>query len=529
MVNPSPREFFEAFYPGPLKPGQLAIYTTTGRRGKARSYWFHDLRSADRAIIKYRNTRLVHFGVALQTPKKALSIARSRRRRATLSTVRGNEESVVALPALWVEIAYGGRRRASSAVLPPDKHSALELLAAVTQRPSIVVSRGGAASGVVCAYWLLRKLWRFDPKDEKDKAVAKALLRRLRWAIESLAAEQGWRIAAGGNPAGDNLAATFLLPGGRTGGKIQRAVVEHFPLLAGDARYRRSDFETLPEPPADDRRPWRDALEQFAGLGLPRQPSDFRPIADGCSWIGDCFKNRATLADEEWRGALRLLGECAAPGADGLQLAQMVSIDHPGYDPFETASQLARELQAPGGSITCRTISEDLGAGDEHCSRCPHFGRIERPVDLAPVFVTTQVKDPAAPAELAAPVEPVAPVEPAGPVAIKLPASVTTAGWDIGDAELLEALEQVLHSLGGVATARQLADAVDRQRFAPLLGAFGRPGDPAAATALGYRLRAIKGRVRGGRTLVEVGKTRAGVAWAVQRVQPLPTTAPGPG
>ena len=115
MINPSPREFLEKFFPDGLPRGQVALYTTTLRRAQDHSYWFPLIPAADRTASDYRKSRQVRFSVALHDPQQALAIARGRRGRATLGTVRGCEGSATALSALWAVITWaaGGARSAT--------------------------------------------------------------------------------------------------------------------------------------------------------------------------------------------------------------------------------------------------------------------------------------------------------------------------------------------------------------------------------------------------------------------------------
>ncbi len=114
------------------------------------------------------------------------------------------------------------------------------------------------------------------------------------------------------------------------------------------------------------------------------------------------------------------------------------------------------------------------------------------------------------------------------------PRAVAGAPDDAGDADggkLITALESAIDTLGGEATARQLIDALAAdpegfpelaavlERIAPRL----RPGARSSAVALGVCLRAVKGRVFDGRTLVAAHRTRDGLAWAVGR-PPTPET-----
>ncbi len=159
--------------------------------------------------------------------------------------------------------------------------------------------------------------------------------------------------------------------------------------------------------------------------------------------------------------------------------------------------------------------------------RCP----VLSPVDLAPeAAASAPGAEPPADLPAAAPAAPIAASGVAAPAVA--PAAVPVPRDD----ELLASLEEVLFAFGGAATARQITRALDTDsaRFPAFAAAFRglfpdlAPGDRTAASDLGYRLRAIKGRILGGRVLTEVRRTRKGVTWAVQRVQAAPQPS-GPG
>ncbi len=637
MANPSTLEFFEALYGDPMPRGRLAIYTTTLSGGNDHTYWCYHPPQADRLCQRFRNTRQVRAGAALQSQETALAVARERRKRARPGTIRGCAASVTAMPALWAVIPWGppaSRAGAAPAPLPAGLQQALGLLEAVDQRPSIVISTSGATGGAVYAFWRLRRPWAFDLQQAAaEQAAATALLARLQGAIERLAAERGLRL--GVKP---DIAASFPLPdfptGARAGGP--RAALEVFPLLPGDGLCRRRDFESLPDPPAPDPQPWQDF---FAPAPAPEpRLHDFLPVADGCSWIRACRAERATLSRRQLGKAIRLLAECQTPGADSRRLVHAVAGGHPGYDAAEVDRLLARASRERRGSITCAEIGKEPGVVDRHCSQCPDFGLIAAPVDLARrhgaandeaaeapplpsdrsaapapaaavaatrrqrIVITSrrhEVNDQAlaalaagadlferrgtlvelvrypgaAPAgrrigearleellsrhcefvvepgaegspprdappprwttrgllargrwpelpQLAPPKEATAPGPPTPAETADRPGS---SRFDPLCQELLEALEPVLAALGGTATARSLARALagEPERFGALAAVFERlapgldPGHPQAPAALGYRLRAFKGRTHAGRALIEAGRTRDGIAWGL--------------
>lgn len=248
MANLSPREILKLFFPDRLNPwDRLALYTFILCCGKESTRWCFNMSQADRLSLTYRDTRQVRVAVALLNFRRTLAVARVGHSGVLPSEVRGCEAAVSAIPALWVEIPYGTvSSSGAEASLPPGKPQAFEVLRAIEHQPSIIVSTDDA----VYAFWLLDDLWIFNPDDpiSSDKADAKALLDRFQWAVHLFAAEHGWLI-----PDAGDLTAAFPLPGSLTGTCAQgpRAVLERFPKHAGDARYRRRDFESLPEPPAE--------------------------------------------------------------------------------------------------------------------------------------------------------------------------------------------------------------------------------------------------------------------------------------
>ncbi len=385
MLNPSPVDFLETLTSGIWLPGRIPVYTTTLRKGRQCSHWCFNPREVDRYCSRYFNSRQVLFGIGRQSAQHALAIARRRRPRAVLGSIRGCEAAVTALSALWVEIPYlsPDLDTGPAVPLPPGPEQALSLLHAIDQRASIVISKRTASGGCFYALWLLSDPWVFDPDvpASAEKTEAKDLLCRLQWAVAERAAGSGWHLEVSGD-----LATAFPLPGFATGASAKgpRATVEAFPLLDGEGRYRRSDFESLPEAPTDTLQPWRRLLERPAdSCGPQRHIYDFEPIADGCSWIRHCLSDRATLDGEELTNAVELLIDCAAPGADNARLIHMVCGDHPGYDPQQVDRQIAALLRKSSSPITCPRIGSVPGVETRYCAGCSHFGRIESPIELA--------------------------------------------------------------------------------------------------------------------------------------------------
>ncbi len=398
MVEPSPRELFDFFLPDPKLPGKFPLYTETLRKNNAYTSWCHNLPQADRHCLRFRNTRRVSFSGALHSEEMALKIARERRRGARSSRIRGCAASATAMQALWAVIPYGPAPNGGGILLPPRRADALGVLEAVAHRASIIMStRGepqldarptaGSKNGVIYAIWLMRKPWLFDLQHSggAEREAASALLGRVQGAVVRLAAERGWSLGAAGGGAAGDLGASFPLPGFATGASAQgpRAVVEVFPALPGDARYRWRDFESLPKPPPPDPQPWRAVLTPAASTARERKIFDFAPIADGCSWIRECRARRASLSEKQLKNAAGLLTWCKAPAADGRELVHELFRGHTGYDEAAVDRMLAGELRALADPTTCIKAGQQPGVVEQHCSRCPHFGLVKSPAELA--------------------------------------------------------------------------------------------------------------------------------------------------
>ena len=214
-------------------------------------------------------------------------------------------------------------------------------------------------------FWLLNQLWVIE--DERERARVLRTLRRLQWALECRAADLGWRLP----PDGD-LARLLRLPAGSR--EDTTLALERFPLGPGDARYRREEFDHLPDLPAVV-----DSCSQAPDDALaPREPLEFGPMHDGCSYLRACFDQSGILNVKQWRAALTLVALCA----DSRERGHDLSRAHPGYDEYATDEELARALRAPHGPRTCDFFAHRLGGFDRHCSVCPHFKKIRSPADL---------------------------------------------------------------------------------------------------------------------------------------------------
>ncbi len=389
-------DFLHAFYPEPFaelggpgrdleRPPWLVIWSRVPRTTTSTSDWTDSVEAAAATAEHRRAGRDVHFGVALQDRTAALAAARCRSGRMPApSRVRGRAATTAVLPALWMDLDVCGPGHRSP-TLPPTGADALRLLDAVPHRPSCLVRSGSGYH----AYWLLRELWILD--SDAERAAAKALLRRLQWAIRRRAEERGWS-----TDFTAELSRVMRLPGTFNHKTPTPRPVE-IEVLDPERRYTASHFELLPAPPEPKRRAAGNnrrharhrtpshAARLGAGSG-DWDPADFRRVFAGCSWLRWCHSDRRRLPEDHWYAALSIVGRCeipagAADAADGRQLAHRMSRGYPGYHPAETDAKLDHALDS-AGPRTCEHIAKERGAEKAHCRRCPYFGIIPSPIVL---------------------------------------------------------------------------------------------------------------------------------------------------
>ncbi len=367
----SSQQFLDALYPEPfssLVPGaRLVIWSKSKKGQRSTSHWVDSPAEGAAAAKQVRGFQHVYFGVALQDPEAALA----GRPPSQLRMVRGGEASAVVLTAIWVDldVAGAGHKRGD---LPPNRDAVLSLTAAVPHRPSCIVRTGGGFH----LYWFLREPWVLET--DAERASAKALVRKLQWAFQREAAVHGWSV-----DGTSDLARVLRLPGTLNHKTVPPRPAEVELLVPSpDRRYDPSDFDDLE--PAPERR-------QLKVLGQSRNaavddgrwggPADLVRIRRGCSFIRYCHDHSWDLGYEQWYAALSIVGRSATPDAGGHELAHLMSHNYSTYTPAETDRMLHQALTS-AGPRTCDEIAHNRGGLEKHCSRCPHFGRIQSPIVL---------------------------------------------------------------------------------------------------------------------------------------------------
>ncbi len=532
-ISVTTMEFLRALMPQPLVMGRWVVAIRSKRGGKWTAHWVHSLETVARLGAGRRQANDVFLAPVPQEPKVALKQARSRRARVNLGSVPGAAAAALVLPAVWVRLEVA---REGEEDLPPDRASALGLLAAVPMPPSVVVAHGGGFD----VYWLLRQPWSLTSAD--DRLAATQLLARVRSAVVSAAADEGWQLEPG-----VDLAERLRLPGtlDHRGSTPVPVSVERFPLPGEDRRVDPDDFARLPAPSATPPRLPRRAI---AALAKAEPPAAFEPMFDGCGWLRHCYQERAVLPAAEWRVVLGLAGRSQTPEADGRALAHWISQGHPGTTRAVTDDELDQALATP--PPTCDRIARRLGAAA--CESCPHRGAIASPLELGRGqggAVDDGLESAAAPSngdEVAASlagaeiriygadgvllrVWGAAPSMAPGVVATDAAGGETVGSVPVSPqmarADFVVGLGELLADLGGAATARQiverLAAPASSGRYlrlrAGLAGLDPRwRGGQAGAASLGLLLRRYAGEVVEGVCIERLHKTYLGVVWRAQ-------------
>ncbi|MCW4027979.1 MAG: primase alpha helix C-terminal domain-containing protein, partial [Candidatus Bathyarchaeota archaeon] len=163
--------FLQDLFGPNTKKGHLVLWTKRGSRS-----YFYSLDQLDEAASMAASLSLetdVYYGIGLQERIQ--------------QNGRGGEDSVIAIPGLWLDVDIQGDNH-KSRNLPPDEESAMRLLESYNLRPTLIISTGGGFH----AYWL------FDQpmllRNDEDREKAKNLSRRFQAMFRQFAREEGWEI-----------------------------------------------------------------------------------------------------------------------------------------------------------------------------------------------------------------------------------------------------------------------------------------------------------------------------------------------
>jgi P4 family phage/plasmid primase-like protien len=335
--------FLDIVYGDADAPGYLIICT----RNPVVSHPFEvqDIGSATDKAIELAENHDVYLEVGLQA-------------RVPKVGERGKAAKVLTLPHFWIDIDIAGDAHAKTD-LPRTRDEALQLLAAIPFRPTLIIDSGYGLYPI----WCFKEPWTLETEQERHQA--QSMSRRIQAKIRAYAETFGWNI--------DNTSSLnqlLRIPGtlNRKLGQVKPVrIIEH----NDECRYNPSDFEEIL--PDEETLDWTVTQTDDSKFN----PAKLEPILNGCSFMRHCRDDAATLSEPEWYSMLGIVGRCE----DGRDIAHAWSTPYPGYTATETDQKLTHALTA-AGPRTCKYIRNELGAS-EHCNTCPNWGAIKSPITLA--------------------------------------------------------------------------------------------------------------------------------------------------
>ena len=321
-------------------PGHIVLWTLPDKR----SSWFlaKEMDKAAEEASELAQSKNVYFGIGLQKedlgPKK-----------------RGKEESVSAIPGLWIDMDVKGPAH-KEPNLPSTKEEALTLLQEFPLPPTVIIDSGNGLQ----VWYLFKELWVLENEEERTRA--EDLSHRFSSTIRARAKEHGWNL--------DNTSdlARVLRPPGTWNRKLDPVPVCLIKQNEAN-RYNPSDFEDYLIQTQSQVKKKPRFLENFP-------PVQIEPIVEGCGWMKHCRDDVKTLSEPEWYAMLSILGRCNG----GEKLAHEWSGDYPNYRPEETEEKLQHALEA-AGPRTCQDVRENLN-GEPYCKDCQHWERTTSPIVL---------------------------------------------------------------------------------------------------------------------------------------------------
>jgi len=326
--------------------------------------------------------RDVYFGVAKFKDRKPPNNGRPR-----------GKDNVLALRSFWMDIDVGpGKPHA-------DKAEALRLIRTFSEetgleRPIIVDSGRG-----LHVYWPLSE----DVSREDWEPVALALRNKanefgLRPDPTCFEVARILRVPGTENRKGDDALPVHII---LTHGKVSS--YHAFMLLIGTAQVPVSKATSRPKskgnnsifPTAAKRGASQSAMTQ--ALATSAKTESFKHImmrasageAMGCAQLVACYRERATLSEPRWWGALSVAQKCV----DRDKAIHMLSQGHPFYDPADTEAKATRTA----GPQSCATFEANNPGG---CKGCKWLGAITSPIELGHERAEDEPDEPEAEAEV---------------------------------------------------------------------------------------------------------------------------------
>jgi hypothetical protein len=341
-------KFLQTLY-GTTASGFLTVWTMPDK--KTAYFPATNLTAAVDYAEKLRETHDVYFGVGLRRESKG-------------AFVRGSNEDVSVIPALWSDIDILGPAHKETA-LPATVDEAIAFLDSLPLKPSLIVNSGNGLH----VYWLFAEPLGIATEAHRNNIAG--ALRGWQTFINDAAKERGWKL--------DNtsdLSRVLRLPGSvnhKSGGSGEVVTV----IAENDVRYSPSDFAPYIK---------QEAVPEAADTGTTTFSGTVgsgERIIEKCAFIRHCRDNAASLPEPWWYAMLGNLSLCS----DGETLCHEFSKSYPGYKRDETAGKIAHARRA-SKPHTCAYIRDTLGFD---CSGCT--AGCKAPAALAVITKAETVKE----------------------------------------------------------------------------------------------------------------------------------------
>ncbi|MEL7641074.1 MAG: hypothetical protein AAGU21_15660 [Solidesulfovibrio sp.] len=336
---------------------ELAAYLVLWSKTEMRSFLLSELDKAVTYAEEAGRNSNIYFAPGLQAKRPA-------------GRARGEARTVLAIPALWLDLDVAGGAHAK--VDLPSREQALALLDEAPWQPSIVLETGG---GFHCYWQLVEPCVMYSPED--NAAVGALMENFQRYFIEH-GRMKGFHV-----DKTSSLNQLLRLPGTLS---HKYSPPFHVAVIRDDVSCRYtldqfSDLITSSNTTAVEVSP-SPASYAYSSSASPENTGavDLELIEKDCSFMAHCRENSAFLSEPEWFAQATIISRCE----NGESLFHERSSSHPHYNQQEAQGKL--ENARKYGPRTCESIALDLGfLGCENCEFKSHVRSPIRLGDMSPV------------------------------------------------------------------------------------------------------------------------------------------------
>jgi uncharacterized protein (DUF927 family) len=342
-------KFLNEVYKG-CTEGYITLMTIPERD----TYWFKatETDQAAKKAVELGKTTNTFFGVGLR--KQVLSF-----------NLRGNEDDILSVPALYADIDIKGEAHAEHD-LPENRDVAMQFMKSLPIPASIIVWSGNGLH----AYWLLDQPFIISSQESKKKI--QGIMEGWGRHVNERAKMLGWR-----------LDSVYDLPRVlRVPETVNHKTKDQGKCLVMESslkRYELSVFEryqTLKKP-IEERIEYKNA-----------QAGSAERILEKCSFMQHCKTDAMRLPEPHWHAMISNL----SLAKDGPEVVHALSSAYPKYDKAETAVKIKRAIKE-NKPHTCSYIQDRLGftCGFDCKVKAPVVHGVASKEDLVREYVAKEV------------------------------------------------------------------------------------------------------------------------------------------